>query len=184
MKKIICLSASLVCMLSTFVGCGSKNDDFIGKWECSEIITDGQSIDNMLGTPVNTIFQIEIDKDNKGKFYSALVNGFLKIEEPIDITWEKKDKNSIDFTIIPPKITPPKGFEASATSESFTLIKEGDKVLIDLSEGSSDSKAYFTKVDEFTPIPDDTDMSSSSSVDTSIDAGSSSGDADIEVITD
>ncbi|WP_303826217.1 hypothetical protein [Ruminococcus flavefaciens] len=167
MKKIICLSASLVCMLSAFVGCGSKNDDFIGKWECSEIVTDGQSSNNMLGAPVRTLFQVEIDKDNKGKFYSSLVNGLMRIDEPIDITWKKKNKNSIEFTIIPPK-----GFEESATAESYTLIKDGEIVLIDISEGPSDSKAYFTKVDEFTPIPDDTERSFSSSMDTSIDAAS------------
>ncbi|MBP5581484.1 MAG: hypothetical protein J6X85_06835 [Ruminococcus sp.] len=179
MKKVICLSASLVCMLSAAVGCGSKKDEFVGKWECSELVMEGQSSDNLFGAPAYSLFQIEIEKDNKGKFYSYLMNGFMGEDEPMDITWEKKDDNSIDLTIIPPK-----DLEDSSTSETFTLTKDGDKVLIDMSEDMSDTKAYFTKVDEFTPIPEDTEMSFSSSMDTSVDVDASSDDLNVEVITE
>lgn len=136
--------------------------DFIGKWQCEELVLDGEKYDNLWGADAYAIYQIELKEDNTGSFFSFLYAGFLGDDEPFDITWEQKDENSIIVTVVDPEegtTGEDEDDDFDTETESMTLIKEGDKLIVDMSDDTSDDKAYLVKVDSFTPIPDDMEMS-------------------------
>ena len=163
-------------------------DGFYGKWQCEELETEEGKTDNLWGADAFTLFQIEINKDNTGSFFSFLTAGFLGSEEPLDIKWEKKDENTITFTVIDPY----EGTTANEESlidedEVMTLIKDSDKLILDMSDDMSVFKAYLAKVDNFTPIPEDTEMSFDLSIgaDTDIDlSDENSYDFEFEIKTE
>lgn len=192
MKKVLSLTAALICLTAVLTGCSgdkkestTKDDtttaatteatttattaekngeaaDFIGKWQCEELVLDGEKYDNLWGADAYAIYQIEINEDNTGSFFSFLYAGFLGDDEPFDITWEQKDENSIIVTVVDPEEettgeAEDDGFDTE--TETMILTKEGDKLVLDMSDDTSDDKAYLVKVDSFTPIPDDMEMS-------------------------
>ena len=187
MKRLFCLSTALVCLCACLVGCGSAKEDskdkgsdtkttaeattaapaksdnaFVGKWQCKELEMEGQKYDNLWGADAFTIFQIEINEDNTGSFFSFLYSGFLGSDEPMDITWEKKDDDSIEITVSEPEeesTTTEDGTSIEMETETMTLKKDGDMLILDLSDDMSSFKAFLEKVDSFTPIPEDTEMS-------------------------
>ena len=151
MKKITCLSTALVCILSVSAGCGSKKEDFMGKWECNEVVMNGESTDNLYGAPAYSLFRIELDDNSSGTFDSLFVSGLLNDGKPLDMSWKKSDKNSVDC-----KITDNAGLNDEPPTYTFTM--DDGKLILDMSEDGYEFKAYLKKVDEFTPIPDDTSM--------------------------
>ncbi|MCR4795496.1 MAG: hypothetical protein K5898_10095 [Ruminococcus sp.] len=187
MKRLFCLSTALVCLCACLVGCGSAKKDskdkssdtkttaeattsapaksdnaFVGKWQCKELEMDGEKSDKLWGADAFTIFQIEINEDNTGSFHSFLFSGFLGSDEPMDITWKKKDDNSIEFTVVEPEeesTTTENGASFEIETETMTLKKDGDMLILDLSDDTSSFNAFLEKVDSFTPIPEDTEMS-------------------------
>ena len=144
MKRIISLSAALLCMLSAFTGCGSKKSDYVGKWQCEAFEFNGEKSDNAYGAPANTLFQIEIKKNNTGTCYSSLLSGMLNNDEPFDIEWEKKDKNSIDF-----KFTKDVGLNEERPT--YNLAVDGKKLILTSPDDYSGAKYYLASVDEFAP---------------------------------
>ena len=188
MKKVLCLSAALICLTAVLTGCGKKEEDtkdydtaaqvttaastkedaadFTGKWQCEELVMDGEKYDNLWGADAYSIYQIEINEDNTGSFFSFLYAGFLGSDEPLGLKWEKKDADTIICTVIDPN-------EGTTNDDSYsfdedevmTLIKDGDKLVLDMSDGTSEFKAYLAKVDSFTPVPEDMEMSFSTSGD-------------------
>lgn len=195
MKKVLCLSAALICLTSALASCSfsirkvkdydsdspsasvatetakdkksgktsnkSDTDGFSGKWQCEELETEEGKTDNLWGADAFTLFQIEINEDNTGSFFSFLYSGFLGSEEPLDIKWKKKDADTITFTVVDPNEDKSKDKDSLSIDESeeMTLIKKGDKLILDMSDDLSTFKAYLVKVDEFTPVPEDTEMS-------------------------
>ena len=57
MKKIISISTALVCMLYVFTGCGSKESDYVGKWQYEAFEFNGEKTDNAYGAHANTFFR-------------------------------------------------------------------------------------------------------------------------------
>lgn len=211
MKKVLSLTAALICLTAVLTGCSgdkkestTKDDtttaatteatttattaekngeaaDFIGKWQCEELVLDGEKYDNLWGADAYAIYQIEINEDNTGSFFSFLYAGFLGDDEPFDITWEKKDENSIIVTVVDPEEdttgeAEDDGFDTE--TETMILTKEGDKLVLDMSDDTSDDKAYLVKVDSFTPIPDDMEMSLDFSTEGDFDFESDSSDTE------
>ena len=211
MKKVLSLTAALICLTAVLTGCSgdkkestTKDDtttaatteatttattaekngeaaDFIGKWQCEELVLDGEKYDNLWGADAYAIYQIEINEDNTGSFFSFLYAGFLGDDEPFDITWEQKDENSIIVTVVDPEEettgeAEDDGFDTE--TETMILTKEGDKLVLDMSDDTSDDKAYLVKVDSFTPIPDDMEMSLDFSTEGDFDFESDSSDTE------
>lgn len=213
MKKIICLSTALLCMLSAFAGCGDTSEektssatssvsdtttdadttttdtaetteaattgkkengktgstaeaaDFIGKWQCDEIISDGNSSDNFLGVDAYALYQLELSEDGTGTLFSFLYAGFLGDEEPLKLTWEADGSDSVNVTI---DVSQFEDFAAAyddsdlsveTESEAMTLRKDGDRLVIAEDEDDTGFMIYLSKVDKFTPIPEDMEMS-------------------------
>jgi hypothetical protein len=150
MKKIISLSAALVCMLSVSVGCESKKEDFIGKWECDEVFMNGETTDDVFGAPASSLFRIELGDNSLGTFDSFLLFG-LNDGKPIDMSWWKSDKNSVECKFM-------NNAFLNDEPPTYTLTMDDDKLILDMSEDTYEFKAYLKRVDEFTPIPDDTSM--------------------------
>ncbi len=111
----------------------------------------GESTDNLYGAPAYSLFRIELDKDSSGTFDSFLLSGLTKDGKPLDMSWKKSDKNSVNC-----KITDNMGLNDEPPTYTFTM--DDDKLILDMSEDTYEFKAYLKRVDEFTPIPDDTSM--------------------------
>ncbi len=196
MKKALCLSAALLCLTAALVSCDSKKKDtkdnydataqttaaasektdakgFAGKWQCKEIEMDGEKSDNLWGADAFSLFQIEIKDDNTGSFSSFIYSGFLGSDEPIDLTWDKKDDDSIILTLVDPEEDSTTSEAENTTYESedekLTLTKDGDMMILDMSDDMSSFKAFLEKVDSFTPVPEDMEMSFSASSDFDMD---------------
>lgn len=173
MKKIVCLSAVIVFLSAALVSCGAKKEttsdakasnaysdatseataaektevsDFTGKWQCKNITIDGTTEDNLWGADAFTLFQIELGEENKGTFLSFL---FSEGDTPDDITWELKDDGSVVL----------KGESEIFADDDFIITKDGDGLILDLSDEMSEFKAALEKVDEFKEIPEDTGIS-------------------------
>lgn len=223
MKKVLCLSAALICLTSALASCSfsirkvkdyesdapsssaatetakdkksgktsnkSDTDGFLGKWQCEELETEEGKTDNLWGADAFTLFQIEINEDNTGSFFSFLYSGFLGSGDPLDIKWKKKDANTITFTVVDPDEGKTKDKDGMSIDESeeMTLIKKGDKLILDMSDDLSVFKAYLVNVDEFTPVPEDTEMSFSLSIGSDVDfdfSDDNSDDFEFEIKTE
>lgn len=163
MKKLICSSLALVCILSSMVGCGdTKEKDAkeetttvaaaeaadsaaVGKWQCSKLVLDGEEMDSLYGVDAYALFQIELKDDNKGTFYSFL---YSEDGKPQDIEWEEKDGK---VQLISKEV-----FD----EDEVFLENEGGKMILNLSEEGDEmeNKATLEKVDGFKEIPDDMEM--------------------------
>ena len=174
MKRIISLSAALICMLSVPTGCGSKQSDYIGKWQCEAFEFNGEKSDNAYGAPANTLFQIALDKDNTGTCYISLLSRLLNNDEPFDIKWEEKGKNSIDF-----EFADKVGLNDDAAV--FNLVKDGDKLVLTAAD-EPDTKYYLVSVDEFAPHEDFT-MDIKSDINASASFDASGDDVNFEIDT-
>lgn len=130
--------------------------DFIGKWQATDVTIDGQSFENYYGADAFTMAQIELGEDNKGTFLSFL---FCWDGTPYDINWQLNEDGIVDISSVDPDLDFINGtLEKSGDGLIYTMAKE---------EGSysSDYSNTLEKVDEFTPIPEDTEISMSYSSD-------------------
>ena len=167
MKKVLCLTTALICCTTVLASCNykfkvfknydsdgktsEKNvSDYIGKWECSEIEMDGEKSDTLWGADVSTLYQIELSEGNKGTFFSFLTT--LIQPEPLDLTWEEKGNGEIVVNI-------------DQSEDPITMTYKNGRMLIDESSEYSSFIAYLDKVDKFTPISEDTEMSFNFSTD-------------------
>lgn len=184
MKKVLCLTSALVCCTVALASCNvkfkvtkdydsdGKNSkksvsDYVGKWECSEIETDGEKTDNLWGADVNTLFQVELMESNKGTFFSFLTT--LVQPEPFDLTWEDKGNGEIIMNI-----------DQADSDEPLTMTYKNGRMIMDQSDEYSSFIAYLDKVDKFTPLSEDTEMSFSFSGDSEA-SFSFTDDGDIEI---
>lgn len=145
MKRIFCSSLVVICVASAFVGCGDKKekkDSAIGKWECEKLIMDGEEMKDFLGIEPYAMFQIELKDGNKGTLNSLLATEDGK---PVDIEWKKAKDGKIQLIN-----------EEIFDDEEVFLIKEGEKMVMDMSEegDEKENKAYLIKVDEFKDMPE------------------------------
>lgn len=178
MKKVLCLSTVLLCLSAGLFGCGdkkeakSKNDEtttavttsadttaekksegdadvsaYLGKWECKEVLSDGQKTDNILGMDAFALFQIELLDGGDANFFS-----FMEFKEGYEFTklkWELEDDGNVKIDS-----------ELFSDLENGASIKlEDGRLVMDLSDEYSEFIAYLEKVDEFTEIPEDEEMS-------------------------
>ncbi|HOA00232.1 hypothetical protein [Ruminococcus sp.] len=182
MKKVLCLSTVLLCLSAGLFGCGdkkeskSKSDEtttavttsadttaedttagkksegdadvsaYLGKWECKEMIMDGEKMDNFYGLDAFALYQIELLDDNSGNFFSALE--FKESQEYTKINWELSDDGTVTLT----------GGDFD-DEDPLTMKLEDGKLVMDLSEADTEFITYLEKVDEFTEIPEDEEMS-------------------------
>lgn len=126
-------------------------EDFIGKWQCKDMTVNGEKMEDLFGAPAFTIFQLEFAEDKTGTFSS-----FLSLEPgPADITWDINEDGNITIA-----------YKDDDTDMSDYIFKpEGDMLVLDLSDDFSEFFANMEKVDEFTPVPEDTSMGFSFSMD-------------------
>lgn len=161
----------------------NEEGSFVGKWQCKEIEMEGEKVDNFFGVDAYALFQIEIKEDGTGSVTSVLLSMFSDELSSFDIKWEKSGDDAIRIEVIEPEETETTTSDSDANFEVETevvlLKKDGDSyILVSEDEEEDDgSKFYLEKVDEFTPIPDDLDMSLDFSAD--MDA-----DIDFEATTD
>lgn len=126
-------------------GASSDSENSIaGKWQCDQIELDGEKTDNLWGADAYALFQIELNEDKSGTFYSFLMSEYGK---PDNIEWEKKDDK---IQIICVKLF---------GDEEVYLKQDGDKMILDMSDEDEDFYAYLSKVDTFKEIPEDMEMS-------------------------
>lgn len=138
--------------------------DFVGKWQCDEIIANGQSTDNLMGVDAYALFQIELNEDNTGSFLSFLYSGFFGEDEPLKLTWEVNGSDSVSVALAEEEIEKMKeqageGVSFEAEEEMMTLRMDGDRLIIEEDEDEEGFQICLSKVDEFTPIPEDMEMS-------------------------
>ena len=178
MKKVLCLSTVLLCLSAGLFGCGdkkeskSKSDEtttavttsadttaeeksegytdvsaYLGKWECKEVLSDGQKTDNILGMDAFALFQIELLEGGDANFFS-----FMEFKEGYEFTklkWELEDDGNVKINS--DLFNDPEG--------EVSIKLEDGRLVMDLSDDYSEFIAYLEKVDEFTEIPEDEEMS-------------------------
>lgn len=175
MKKLLCLSTALLCLSASLFSCGDKNDssskdaetttaattaaaenkaegdadisNYLGKWECKEIVIDGEKSDNFYGMDAFALFQIELLEDGKGNFFSFLE--FKEKYEFTEIEWELTDDGNIKLI----------DEEFSDEEDDFDMSLKNGKLVMDMSDDESEFVAYLEKVNEFSEIPEDEEFS-------------------------
>lgn len=151
MKKLISLSMATLMLAGCMVGCGKKDDDdkekknkFIGKWECDDLLVDGDSstkdlVTGMLGMPLNVLIQITIEEDGKAEMSSPL----FELEEAegteMEVSWKELDDNKMELKVA-----------ADGEEEVLEFEYKDDKLISVMEEDGSVTEMYLVKVDEFT----------------------------------
>lgn len=151
MKKLISLSMATLMLAGCMVGCGKKDDDdkekknkFIGKWECDDLLVDGDSstkdlVTGMLGMPLNVLIQITIEEDGKAEMSSPL----FELEEAegteMEVSWKELDDNKMELKVA-----------ADGEEEVLEFEYKDDKLVSVMEEDGSVTEMYLVKVDEFT----------------------------------
>ena len=107
---------------------------------------DGEKMDNFYGLDAFALYQIELLDDNSGNFFSALE--FKESQEYTKINWELSDDGTVTLT----------GGDFD-DEDPLTMKLEDGKLVMDLSEAGTEFITYLEKVDEFTEIPEDEEMS-------------------------
>jgi len=124
--------------------------EFVGKWQATDVTVDGETMENYYGADAFTLAQIEHTEDNKGTFFSFLFNWD---ETPYEINWELKEDVSVELTAADPDYNLINGtLTKSESGLVYTMAEEEGEY----NSGWSNSLA---RVDEFTPIPEDTEIS-------------------------
>ena len=151
MKKLISLSMATLMLAGCMVGCGKKDDDdkekknkFIGKWECDDLLVDGDSstkdlVTGMLGMPLNVLIQITIEEDGKAEMSSPL----FELEEAegteMEVSWKELDDNKMELKVA-----------ADGEEEVLEFEYKDDKLVSVTEEDGEVTEMYLVKVDEFT----------------------------------
>lgn len=129
MKKLVGLLATLAMSVTCLTACGGSGD-FVGKWECTEMTADGQTIkDEFMGVPVGAMFQVEFKDDNK-----ATINVLGEEAETVD--WEA-DGDTVKI---------------KADGEEVEIKKDGDQLVAKEGEGDEETSFKLKKVDKFTEV--------------------------------
>ena len=109
MKKLMCTAVACSLMLCGLVGCGKDDDSkgasgngFEGKWQCSEMVSDGTSLTTipLFDIPLNALFHIEIKDNGTYVISTGVVGGDEESSTSKDAEgkWEKVDDDTIKFT--------------------------------------------------------------------------------------
>lgn len=128
MKKIFGMIAALAMSAACLTACGNAEDEFVGKWECTEMKAEGVTItDDFQGIPIGTMIQMEF-KDDKTGTITAMG------EESQDFTW------TVDGDVV----------SADIDGEKTEIKKEDDLIVMTEDLEGSDATVKLKKVDEFT----------------------------------
>lgn len=155
MKKLISLSLAALCLIGCAAGCGKKDDEseskkkenqFIGKWECSEISFGGTTMTDFMGIPVAAMAQIEIKDGGKMTLTFQLEGD----DETTEGTWKEIDEDTIEATPV------------EGENETIMLdYKDGKLIAASPEEDAEDSLGFgdmsltFIKVDKFTEFSEE-----------------------------
>lgn len=151
MKKLISLSMATLMLAGCMVGCGKKDDDdkekknkFIGKWECDDLLVDGDSsakdlLTGMLGMPLNVLIQITIEEDGKAEMSSPLFELEEAEEAEMEVSWKELDDNKMELKVA-----------ADGEEEVLEFEYKDDKLVSVMEEDGEVTEMYLVKVDEFT----------------------------------
>lgn len=104
---------------------------FLGKWECTKLVVDGESLTELAGLPIYSVFQYDLLDDGTVELPDSLME-IADSENPVTYTWEQSSDNEIEI------------IGSNGSSISFTL-QDGQLVNIEGTE-----EIYLDKVAEFT----------------------------------
>lgn len=105
-----------------------------GKWECSEIITDGESVKEMYDVPVSAVMRFEFGSDGKAVCSNALSS------EKMAGTWKASGDDTFEFSA-----------ESSASFDKPVEFKrDGSGIVTSQQQNGKSSELHFKKVAEFT----------------------------------
>jgi hypothetical protein len=114
--------------------------DFLGKWECSKMYTQGQIVeDELYGIPLNVVAQIVVNDDGTGTFGTGIQGSE---EASTAFTYEFAD-NRLNLTM---------DEDIGAEGDMYLYIQDGELVM---SVDGEDELVYFKSVDELTVMTED-----------------------------
>lgn len=113
----------------------SQNSDvtdssFVGKWECSKLVANGEELDELAGLPIYAVFQYDVREDGTVELPESLME-ISDQENPVSYTWKSKSDNEIEIV-------------GSNDSSIVYSLENGQLVNI-----SGTEEIYLDKVDEF-----------------------------------
>ncbi len=108
---------------------------FLGKWECTKLVVEGEEMEDLMGLPLYAVFQLEIKEDGTASMAEAVAE-LSESEEAVTYTWGVVSDTEIAIV--------------DSNDNSMLLTLDGD-YLIGTEEGY-DEQLYLAKVDEFTPF--------------------------------
>jgi len=108
---------------------------FLGKWECTKLVVEGEEMEDLMGLPLYAVFQLEIKEDGTASMAEAVAE-LSESEVAITYTWGVVSDTEIAIV--------------DSNDNSMLLTLDGD-YLIGTEEGY-DEQLYLAKVDEFTPF--------------------------------
>ena len=155
MKRIISVALATVILMCFTIGCGAKHDPkYVGKWEASEMMVDGQKYTDMLGLPLAALFRFDIKADGKVEWNSPVNNTIIQnANENVDITWKekKKAKDTIEIKVVDVTGKNPDNTMDMVYRDGMLVIEENGSYI------------NLHKVDEFTEI-DSQDLNAAAGV--------------------
>ncbi|MBR0142165.1 MAG: hypothetical protein IJM19_07965 [Ruminococcus sp.] len=107
--------------------------DFVGKWECSKLVSTVGTETGYADVPISKMIQFEVNDDKTAKVSSFMVS---PDDEAGRLTWEYSD-NTLILT------------DTDGNPYDNCIIQDGELVMFD---DEDFMQMYFKKVDEFTPM--------------------------------
>ncbi len=102
---------------------------FLGKWECEKTVIDGEEITDLMGIPVNAVFQLDIKDDHTASM--AEYNG---TEDTLSYMWDMVSETEIAII--------------SENGDAMLLTVDGDYLVG--TDIVTDDVMYLVRVNEFT----------------------------------
>ena len=138
MKKFAAFTATAVLLAGCLSGCSGYEKKFIGNWEASEMIVNGNSIKELAGIPIGAIMRFELKKDGTADWESPLANVGDPSKSGISGVWKSTDDNNAELTISIPE-----------QDEQIIRLEYADgKVVVN----TNGVETYLKKVDHFSEV--------------------------------
>lgn len=138
MRKFASLTIASALLAGCLTGCSGYDKKFIGYWEASEMIVNGNSIKDIAGVPIGAMMRFELKKDGTADWASPLSAVGDPSKSGVRAVWKSTDTDSAELTISVPE-----------QDDSVINLEYADgRVVIE----SNGVETYLEKVDQFSEV--------------------------------
>lgn len=138
MRKFAAFAIASALLAGSLTGCSGYDEKFVGCWEASEMVVNGNSIKELAGVPIGAMMRFELKKDGTADWASPISAIGDPKKSGILAIWKSTDETSAELTIRVPE-----------QDDNVIYLEYIDgRVVID----NSGVETYLDKVEQFSEI--------------------------------